>query len=228
MNVLAFDTCFGACSAAVLWNGQLTWRYEEMATGQAERLLPMIGEVLEESGAKLQDLDAIAVTEGPGTFTGTRISVAAARGLALATALPIRAATSLHVMASRASAELGDAAAGHVLAVCVDARAGQVFVQIFEPGRTIPLTEAAIMTPLGAAALAEPAPLLCVGSGGRMVAEAANGAGRAAEARLPALQPDARHLAQLAATLPERHPLVPLYLRPADAKPQTGKSLPRA
>src|SRR5690606_21629765 len=121
MNVLAFDTCFGACSAAILWNGQLTWRYEEMATGQAERLIPMIGEVLDQSGASLRDLDTIAVTEGPWTFTGTRVGVAAARGLALATGLPIRATTSLHVMAHRAISELGEAAAGSVLAVCVDA-----------------------------------------------------------------------------------------------------------
>ena len=228
MNVLAFDTCFGACSAAALWNGQLTWRYEEMATGQAERLVPMIGEVLEESGARLPDLDTIAVTEGPGTFTGTRVSVAAARGLALATNLPIRAASSLHVMARRAFSELGDVAAGLTLAVCVDARGGQVFVQLFDPETDEPITQAAVMAPDAAAALGASAPLLCVGSGGLTVSEAALKTGRKAEARLPALQPDARYLAGLAASLPIRDPLVPLYLRPPDAKPQTGKSLPRA
>jgi len=227
MNVLAFDTCFGACSAAILWNGQLTWRYEEMATGQAERLIPMIGEVLDQSGASLRDLDTIAVTEGPGTFTGTRVSVAAARGLALATGLPIRATTSLHVMAYRAISELGEAAAGSVLAVCVDARGGKVFVQVFELQATEPLTQATVMAPDAAAALEAPAPLLCVDSGGLSVSEAARRAGREAEAKLPTLQPDARYLARLAASLPVRDPLVPLYLRPPDAKPQTGKSLPR-
>src|SRR5690606_4397524 len=116
MNILAFDTCFGACSAAMLWHdatpsgeggaagSRIVWRYEEMATGHAERLIPMIDEVLRESGQSLKTLDAIAVTEGPGTFTGIRVGVAAARGLALATALPIRATTSLHVIAHRALA----------------------------------------------------------------------------------------------------------------------------
>src|SRR5690606_26907179 len=132
-----FDT--GCCgrSVGVVWrepassadarSEHLVGRYEEMATGQAERLMPMIDEVLRESGRKLQDLDAIAVTEGPGTFTGVRVGVAAARGLALATGLPIRATTSLHVMAHRALAEVGRAFPEGLLAVSVDARGGQVF-----------------------------------------------------------------------------------------------------
>lgn len=240
MNVLAFDTCFGACSAAVLWrdsassgeeagaNSRIIWRYEEMATGHAERLIPMIDEVLRESGRSLESLDAIAVTEGPGTFTGIRVGVAAARGLALASCLPIRATTSLHVMAHQALAELGAAVAGRALAVCVDARAGQVFVQVFEAALGEPLTQAAVMAPEDAAALCPGATLLCAGSGGAAVVEAALRSGRDVEARLPLLQPDARSLAQLAPALPVRKPLVPLYLRQPDAKPQTGKSLPRA
>lgn len=238
MNIIAFDTCFGACSAAVLWREpgreggepmeHLTGRYEEMATGQAERLLPMIDEVLRDSGRSLRELDAIAVTEGPGTFTGVRVGVAAARGLALATGLPIRATTSLHVMAQRALAELGDTLAGRVLAVCVDARAGQVFIQAFETDLGEPIAQVAVMDPDSAVSTCPGGPLLCVGSAGQVVAEAALRSGRAAEAKLAGLQPDARDLARLAPKLPERKPLVPLYLRPPDAKPQTGKSLPRA
>lgn len=238
MNVLAFDTCFGACSAAILWHEprpargraaeHLVWRYEEMTTGHAERLMPMIDEVLRESGRSLNTLDAITVTEGPGTFTGTRVGVAGARGLALATGLPIRATTSLHVMAHGALAELGSAASDHVLAVCVDARAGQVFVQFFEAGSGNAIAEAAIMLPDAAAAICPDAPLLCVGSGGAAVADAALRRGRSAESSFPALQPDARVLAHLAPGLPVRKPFVPLYLRPPDAKPQVGKSLPRA
>jgi len=238
MNVIAFDTCFRACSVAVLWHEpgptpdapreHLVSRYEEMATGQAERLMPMIDEVLRESGRKLQDLDAIAVTEGPGTFTGVRVGVAAARGLALATGLPIRATTSLHVMAHRALAEVGRAFPEGLLAVSVDARGGQVFVQFFEATDGTPLTQAAIMEPKEAAAMFPERPLLCVGSGGQMVVEAALQSGRVVEADLPNLQPDARYLTRLAPQLPERKPLIPLYLRPPDAKPQIGKSLPRA
>ena len=232
MNVLAFDTCFGACSAAVLLQDgveeRLIWRYEEMTTGQAERLIPMIGEVLQEVGRKLQSLDAIVVTEGPGTFTGTRIGIAAARGFALASKLPIRATTSLHVMARRAARELGGVPADHGLAVCVDARAGQVFVQLFEPTSVEPLNEAAVLAPEAAAGLSPGQPLFCVGSGAAIVAEAAARLGRSASSQLPKLQPDARDLARMAATLAVRSPLVPLYLRPPDAKPQIGKSLPRA
>lgn len=238
INVLAFDTCFGACSAAVLWHEvraegsesieHIIGRYEEMATGQAERLMPMIDEVLRESGLELKDLDAIAVTEGPGTFTGTRVGVAAARGLALATGLPIRTTTSLHVMGQRALAGLGGATAQGVLAVCVDARGGQVFVQAFATESGAPLTEAAIRAPDAAATMYPDQPLLCVGSGGPAVAEAALRLGRKADARSVNLQPDARYLARLARALPTRKPLVPLYLRPPDAKPQTGKSLPHA
>lgn len=234
MNVLAFDTCFGACSAAVLWRGRsssderIVWRYEEMATGQAERLMPMLDEVLSQSGRKLQDLDAIAVTVGPGTFTGIRVGVAAARGLALATGLPIRAAASLHVMAHRAVADLSTVAADRILAVCMDARAGQVFVQMFDFAKAEPMTEASITTPAEAAQLCAGAPLICVGSGGAALAKAAQLSGREAEMHLPSLQPDARDLARLAPALPMVKPLVPLYLRAPDAKPQTGKSLPRA
>ncbi len=101
MNVLAIDTCFGACSAAVGLSlgesrqsssrhpNQLFCRYEEMATGHAERLMPMIEEVMHDAGRTFAELDAIAVTEVPGSFTGLRVGVAAARALALATGLPI-------------------------------------------------------------------------------------------------------------------------------------------
>lgn len=238
MNVLAFDTCFSACSAAVLWHEarpaggepveRLVGRYEEMATGQAERLMPMIDEVLRESAVEFKDLDAIAVTEGPGTFTGTRVGVAAARGLALATGLPIRATTSLHVMARRALAESDGGMVDGVLAVCVDARASQVFVQAFQVDSGAPVTEAVVRTPDAAATMCPDMPLLCVGSGGSAVAEAALRSGRKAEFWHVNLQPDARHLARVAEALPVRKPLVPLYLRPPDAKPQTGKSLPHA
>ncbi len=234
MNVLAFDTCLGACSAAVQWREtaasrtRTAHRYEEMTTGHAERLMPMLDEVLRESGLALASLEAIVVTEGPGTFTGIRVGVAAARGLALATGLPVRAATSLHAMAHAALADLAETPAGHVLAVCVDARAGQVFVQLFEADSAEPVSDAAIMAPEAAATLSPGAALICIGSGGAAVAEAARLAGRDVQCRLPGLQPDAGSLARLAPALAIRRPLVPLYLRQPDAKPQSGRSLPRA
>src|SRR5262249_29892610 len=141
MNVLAFDTCFGACSAAVRLQATeesaaadsftLAGRYEGMATGHAERLMPMIGEVMQAARCTFADLDAIAVTEGPGTFTGLRIGVAAARAFSLAAGLPIRATSSLHLMAYRAMREIGSLRPREVLAAFVDARDNQSYVHVF-------------------------------------------------------------------------------------------------
>jgi tRNA threonylcarbamoyladenosine biosynthesis protein TsaB len=235
MNVVAFDTCLGACSVAVQWrqpvgsmppdgrHPTIVARYQVCATGQAERLVPMIREVLREAGARFEDLEAIAVTEGPGTFTGVRLGIAVARALALATRLPIRATTSLHVMACQAKDELGGDRVGHAIAVCVDARNKQVFVQLFGEGAE-PSTPAHHLTPEMAAALKPGVPLLCVGSAAEIVAEAARRSGRQAKARLPPLQPNARYLAALAPALEIRKPLRPLYLRAPDARPQVDMS----
>ncbi|MEM5709777.1 tRNA (adenosine(37)-N6)-threonylcarbamoyltransferase complex dimerization subunit type 1 TsaB, partial [Elizabethkingia meningoseptica] len=80
MNILAIETSGAACSAALLCGGALLERSEPMARGHAERLIPLIGEVLAEAGAAYADLDLVAVTVGPGTFTGMRVGLAAARG----------------------------------------------------------------------------------------------------------------------------------------------------
>ena len=82
--------------------------YEPRATGHAERLFPMIAEVMDGAGLAFSAIDRIAVTLGPGTFTGVRVGIAAARALALATGKPVVAMTSLAVMAHRAE----DAARG--------------------------------------------------------------------------------------------------------------------
>jgi tRNA threonylcarbamoyladenosine biosynthesis protein TsaB len=236
MNVIALDTCLGACSAAVRWLEQDRpeaphWReasrYEELATGHAERLMPMIRDILRESGRRIQELDAIAVTEGPGTFTGVRLGVAAARALALATGLPVRATTSLHAIAFQAKDELGDECLHHIIAVCADARNKQVFVQLFGDTAASSLTGAQLLTPEAAAALNPGVPLTCIGSGAEIVAEAARRSGRLVTVRLPRLQPNARHLALLAPALEVRKLLRPLYLRAPDAKPPSNMSLQR-
>jgi tRNA threonylcarbamoyladenosine biosynthesis protein TsaB len=231
MNILAFDTCFAACSAAVRWQPsglevRSSVKFEPMAAGHAERLIPMIDEVMRESGGTFAELDALAVTEGPGTFTGLRIGLAAARGLALATNLPIRVTTSLHVMAAGAVRKLGAEASGQDLAACAEARNGQVFFQLFSP-EAEPLTEAMIAGPTEAIMRTRERPLICVGSGAAAIADAALRAERKAMVRLPNLLPSAVDLAGLASSLPVRQPPVPLYLRAPDAKPQLDKSLPR-
>ncbi|HMM07779.1 MAG TPA: tRNA (adenosine(37)-N6)-threonylcarbamoyltransferase complex dimerization subunit type 1 TsaB [Paracoccus solventivorans] len=89
LRVLGFDTSAAHCAAAVVCGGRvLAQRIEPMARGQAERLFPLLAELLAEAGLGWSDLDAIGVGEGPGNFTGIRISVAAARGLALSLRIP--------------------------------------------------------------------------------------------------------------------------------------------
>lgn len=233
MNILAFDTCLGACSVAVgLHAGgaleKVEALYEEMATGQAERLMPMIDTAMRTAGIGFGDLDRIAVTTGPGTFTGTRIGIAAARALALATATGVTGISTLQLMAEEAGHALNRTRQGRPIAVTVDAHRGQIYAQVFAADGS-PETPPQLFTIERAATLAAERPIIFVGSGAAAVTAAAAVAGYAAEAALPHLQPNAAFL--LLAALkhaPQDAPLRPLYLRPADAKPQAGKSLARA
>ena len=231
MNVLAFDTCLGGVSVAVRWQSALgDWllreRFEARQGGHAERLMPMISEVMQDAGLGFSDLERIAVTVGPGTFTGVRGVVAAARGLALASGLPVVGATSLAVMAHGAGEMLGPREEG-LLAVAVDARRGMVYLQLFGEGlaRT---SQPLLLAPEAVPRLVGVEPVTVVGSGAAAVAAAIVAAGGTAEARLPDLQPHARSLALLAADLSPVSPVRPLYLRPPDVKPQADKSLSRA
>ena len=248
MNILAFDTCLGACSAAVSRHAgtekaETFALFEAMEMGHAERLVPMIADALAAASLDLGQIDRIAVTNGPGSFTGTRISVAAARALALASAgrIEVVALSSLAVMARRAGDLLGrprhvgngpggpDGQCPHHLAIAVDARRGEVYVQLFHDGGDCPLTEPLLLTFAQAAELGGMGPIDIAGSGAAAVAAAARERGRQATAHLPQLLPRAEELARLAiGVAPLEAPVRPLYLRPADAKPQTGKSIARA
>lgn len=232
MKILGIDTCFESCSVAVgsglaAANPLIIARTEPMATGQAERLMPMIQEVMAEAGLAFSDLDRIAVTVGPGTFTGMRIGVAAARALALALGIPIAGFTSLEVMAM--NAQFRDRGSWpDSLAIAVDARRGQVYFQPFIPGWPPHCAEPRIVSIAEAAARPGEGPLVFAGSGGALAAEAARQAGREARAILPTLAPNMADALPLAATRsPVAGPPRPLYLRPPDAKPQDGKSLAR-
>lgn len=237
MNILAFDTCFNACSVAVgrdvgSHHERLEQYFEPRETGHAEALMPMIDKAMSDSGLGFKDLDRIAVTTGPGTFTGMRIAVSAARALALATGVPLVGASSLAVMAEDAADDLGERLDGRALVVAVDARRGQVYAQAFrwggESGGGLVALTPPILASYGEAAALGEAGLVVSGSGGELVAEAARAAGRAAEAVLPRQQPDACALLYLAQRLPlAGAPLKPLYLRPADAKPQVGGTIAR-
>jgi tRNA threonylcarbamoyl adenosine modification protein YeaZ len=192
--------------------------------------MPMIAEVMEGAGLAFSALDRIAVTLGPGGFTGVRIGIAAARGLALATGKPVVGATSLAVMAHRAEellTEAGGPLGARRLMVAVDARRGALYGQTFTAG-TVETAEARLLTPLEAARGLGPEGAVVVGSGAAAVAAAAEEAGIAAEARFPDLQPHARNLAVLGERLTPVSPVRPLYLRPPDVRPQEAAMLVRA
>jgi tRNA threonylcarbamoyladenosine biosynthesis protein TsaB len=122
LPLLAFDTSAAHCAAALLFPDRIILRDEPMQKGQAERLLPMLNEVLAEGGLLWRDLKAIAVGTGPGNFTGVRIAVAAARGLALGLGIPAVGVTRLEARAYGLP---------RPLTVIEDARRGEVYVQEF-------------------------------------------------------------------------------------------------
>lgn len=94
-NILAFDTASAHCAACLIMDDKVIVRVDQMAKGQAEHLMPMLEAVLAENGLTWADLDAIGVGTGPGNFTGIRISVSAARGLALGLKIPAVGVTHL-------------------------------------------------------------------------------------------------------------------------------------
>jgi tRNA threonylcarbamoyladenosine biosynthesis protein TsaB len=231
MNVLAFDTCLGAVSAAVRRREPdrevLREAYELRSAGHAERLLPMIAEVMDRAGADFPSLDRIAVTLGPGGFTGVRAGIAAARALALATGKPVVGTTSLAVMAHGAEASLGGALDGRRLVVAVDAHRGALYVQGFGAGG-LAAGPALLLAPEEAVRWIGRDRACIVGSAAPGLSALVRAAGGDAEPSMPDLQPHARSLAALAPGLTPVAPVKPLYLRAPDLRPQEAATLARA
>lgn len=221
MKLLAIDSATNACSAALwLGDGAGPRRYDEMQRGHAEALMPMVGEVMEEAGLDFSELDALAVTTGPGAFTGIRIGLAAARGFAVATGLPLVGVTTLEAVA--AAQESG----GDALLVALDSKRSDIYVQLFGADGMAQTPPAAMMPEAVGAILPEGAPVALAGDAAERVAQAL--ADRIPAPRLlkgPAL-PDAAVVARLAvgrlADAPPvagEAPPAALYLRPPDAVP---------
>lgn len=201
--ILSIDTCLGASSVAIV-DGErvLAARSEPMTRGHQERIGVIAREAAAEAGVAFKDLTRIGVTVGPGSFTGLRVGLAFAKGLATALSIPCVGVTTLEAMAYGGE--------GFVAAV-LDARMEQVYIQVFADG-------AALMAPdaLGvgeaAARLAElysGGPATLVGSGAPLLADVLGGA----KVLTPAA-PDPVAVAKLAAAraTPSHSPR-PLYLR---------------
>ena len=207
LTLLAVDTALGACSVAVPRDGAILAHHAEpMARGHAEALAPMVQQAMQDAGIAFGDLDRLAVTVGPGTFTGQRVGLAFMRGLRLALKTPLTGVTTLAAMA--AATQASRAAAIH------DARRGEAYLLLWQDGRTVlePMVAAfddvlARVQAFGPCALA-----------GTGAAEALARLGEKftlSEIR----QPDALWVARLASAQPASADIPgPLYLRAPDAK----------
>lgn len=227
MTILAIDTTMAACSVAILHSQDggeaiVVSRFEAMERGHAEALFPMIASVMREAGVAFADLSKIAVTVGPGTFTGVRAGIAAARGLALAAKLSIVGAGSLEVMARGCVRQTQEADRIGGFMVAHDARRDEFYCQSFD-ANGFAISSPAIISAREAALALAPSMKLVVGSGAAAVAEAVPIRCNITPL-LPTLLPDAADLAILAPNLPHcESPPAPFYLRAPDAKPQSDK-----
>ena len=226
MRVRAIDTALAACSAAVLdteHGGIVAAESLPMTRGHAEALMPLIARVMDQAGLAFTDLDRVAVTTGPGSFTGLRVGIAAARGIALATG---KSAVGLSTLFAYAAPQMAADDRIPVVAA-IDARHGHVYLQVFGPGGRTP--SAPRLAPLREAVqAASAAPACIVGSAAQSVAAGlsqADAEPAAVDAR-PA--PDIAWVARIGAGLPEgQSPPRPQYLRAPDAQPQNAAQLPR-
>ena len=226
MRVLAIDTALEACSVAVLDIAQPQAMVHEtlpMERGHAEALMPLIGRVVQKSGLQYEEFDRIAVTVGPGSFTGLRVGIAAARGIALAAGKP---AIGLSTLAALAAPLIAEDDSGAVVSA-IDARHDHVYLQVFGPGgrtlvtpRVIPVREAVRAASSGAPRI--------VGSGAEMLAKAWPGGATTPSLVDPRRFPDIDWVARLgAAALDTGAPPKPLYLRAPDAQPQAAAGIAR-
>ncbi|MFV3129541.1 tRNA (adenosine(37)-N6)-threonylcarbamoyltransferase complex dimerization subunit type 1 TsaB [Niveispirillum sp. KHB5.9] len=223
MITLGLDTATSACAVA-LWDAAsgrtLAVRAETMQRGLAEKLVPMVQDTLAEAGVSFAQLSRIGVTVGPGTFTGLRIGLAAARGFALAAGCPLVGVTTLEAATTGLDEH---ARSGRTLLAAIESRRDDLFLQPFAAGLS-PLAEPADVLPPDlpayAAAHLPAGPLLIVGdaaaraaaalgawAGDVQVVETTGAAEALATARIAAAQ-DAAGIAARVAD--------PFYLRPPD------------
>jgi len=226
MRVLAIDTALEACSAALLDTESgltLSRQSRPMTRGHAEALMPLISDVMIQSELDFAQLDRVAVTTGPGSFTGLRVGLSAARGIGLAAGKPVVGLTTLAALAAPFIAADDTIA----VAAAIDARHGHVYLQVFGPaGRTLISPRIAPVADAARAA-AGSGPVRLVGSGASMMASAwpKGAATPSVDERRAA---DIDWVARLGAAATEGQSAPkPLYLRAPDARPQSASQLPR-
>lgn len=229
MRILAIDTALGACSACVLEEGSgtegETLLHESIALerGHAEALLPLVARVMAGVPGGFAALDRVAVTVGPGSYTGLRVGISAARAIGLAAGKPIVGVSTLSALL----APMVAAETRRLLAAAIDARHGHIYLHAIAPGgRTV--VAPTLVSVRDAVRLIGSGPVLVSGSGApALAAEATALRGSAAVFDAPAAA-DVAWVARLGlAAAPEAALPKPLYLRAPDARPQEGARLPR-
>lgn len=214
MKLLAIDTALDACSAAILDGDKVLARVVSPGgKGNAERLLPVLEQARIAAGIELKQLDAIAATIGPGSFTGIRTALATARALGLALNRPVHGVITTQALAIAA------AQPGQSTVAVIDARRGEVYMQAFAPaaaGLGVALAEPQIL-PIATALAALPAgATVLVGSGAALLQQAAGRDDLILSSAEP--NPDPVIVARLALAQPRpQHAPSPLYIRPPDA-----------
>lgn len=216
MLTMGLDTALQRCSVAIVRDGEiLSERAAGMERGHAEHLAPMAAAALAEAGVRVKDLDRIGVVVGPGGFTGVRVGLSFARGLAIGVEVPVVGVTSLAALAGN----VADAPEGALIAPVIDARRAQVYAALYDAKGAVRIApfvaapEEALKKLADEAAGAETA---LVGTGAALFGETPRGWRRSAAPD----QIDAKVVARLAAAAPvPPGPPAPLYLRPPDAKP---------
>ena len=228
---LALDTALDACSVGLAMQKHDTvamfGRSLDLARGHAEHLMDELAFLLEQAGIGYQDVTRLAVTVGPGSFTGLRVGLATARALALAMDVPLIGISTLSALALTAQQN------GYIgtLATSIDARRNQIYGQIFDvsaAGEVLTaLTDAEALSAdaFGVQCQAHP-DIALMGTGAQLVQE--SNIGLANLSLLDGSCPDLSAVAQwaLAQRVPKSSPS-PLYLRTPDAKPQASKAIAR-
>ncbi len=215
MKILALDAATGACSVALRGEGRvLARRFLAMARGQSEALMPMAVQVMEEAGLTYAELDLIAATAGPGAFTGLRLGLAAARGLALAAGKPCVGVSTFAAIAASLSQE---ERAGRNLLIAVDGKRSDFFVQLYgRDGQSIRPAFAA--APEEIAQYLFPGPWLAAGDGAHYFREVLSSRADIFWADGDGL-PDAAHVAAVAEQdflKGQALPPLPIYMRQPD------------